>query len=80
VSREHRRAKTDRLDTQQLMRAFLGRLCGERQHCEMRPPRPLPMKMPSAPKLQGCLDAVDDRGMLANEGLAFAVLCVAECL
>ena len=35
VSREHRRAKTDRLDTQQLMRAFLGWLRGERQHCKM---------------------------------------------
>src|ERR1700752_4948159 len=29
VSREHRRAKTDRLDTQLLMRAFLGWLRGE---------------------------------------------------
>ena len=27
VSREHRRAKTDRLDTELLMRAFLGWLC-----------------------------------------------------
>jgi transposase len=35
VSREHRRAKTDRLDTQQLMRAFLGWLRGERDHCKM---------------------------------------------
>src|SRR5262249_49915922 len=35
VSREHRRAKTDRLDTQQLMRAFLGWLRGEREHCKM---------------------------------------------
>ena len=35
VSREHRRAKTDRLDTQHLMRAFLGWLRGERQHCKM---------------------------------------------
>ena len=35
VSREHRRAKTDRLDTQQLMRAFLGWLRGERNHCKM---------------------------------------------
>ena len=29
VSREHRRAKTDRLDTEQLKRAFLGRRCGD---------------------------------------------------
>jgi transposase len=35
VSREHRRAKTDRLDTQQLKRAFLGWLRGERDHCKM---------------------------------------------
>src|SRR5499426_1408290 len=35
VSREHRRAKTDRLDTQQLKRAFLGWLRGERVHCKM---------------------------------------------
>ena len=30
-----RRAKTDRLDTQQLKRAFLGWLRGERDHCKM---------------------------------------------
>lgn len=35
VSREHRRAKTDRLDTELLMRAFLGWLRGERRHCSM---------------------------------------------
>ena len=35
VSREHRRAKTDRLDTEQLKRAFLGWLRGERNHCKM---------------------------------------------
>ena len=35
VSREHRRAKTDRLDAQLLMRAFLGWLRGERRHCSM---------------------------------------------
>ena len=35
VSREHRRAKTDRLDTELLMRAFLGWLRGERKHCQM---------------------------------------------
>ncbi len=35
VSREHRRAKTDRLDTEQLMRAFLGWLRGEKRHCSM---------------------------------------------
>jgi transposase len=35
VAREHRRAKTDRLDTEQLKRAFLGWLRGERNHCKM---------------------------------------------
>lgn len=35
VSREHRRAKTDRLDTQSLMRAFVGWLRGEARHCQM---------------------------------------------
>jgi transposase len=35
VAREHRRAKTDRIDTQLLMRAFLGWLRGERKHCSM---------------------------------------------
>jgi transposase len=35
VSREHRRAKTDRLDTEQFKRAFLGWLRGEREHCKM---------------------------------------------
>ena len=33
VSREHRRAKTDRLDTAMLIRVFLGWLRGERGHC-----------------------------------------------
>src|SRR5258705_7390358 len=35
VSREHRRAKTDRLDTELLKGAFLGWLRGERDHCKM---------------------------------------------
>jgi transposase len=35
VSREHRRAKTDRLDTELLLRAFLGWLRGEKYHCSM---------------------------------------------
>src|SRR4051794_34654055 len=35
VPREHRRAKTDRLDTELLKRAFLGWLRGERCHCTM---------------------------------------------
>lgn len=35
VSREHRRAKTDRLDTELLKRAFLGWLRCESDHCSM---------------------------------------------
>jgi transposase len=35
VSREHRQAKTDRLDTELLKRAFLGWLRGERDHCSI---------------------------------------------
>ena len=35
VSREHRRAKTDRLDTELLKRSFLGWLRGEPDHCSM---------------------------------------------
>jgi len=35
VSREHRRAKTDRLDTDLLKRSLLGWLRGERDHCKM---------------------------------------------
>src|SRR3989440_738485 len=34
VSREHRRAKTDRLDAELLKRSFLGWLRGERDHCK----------------------------------------------
>jgi len=35
VPREHRRAKSDRLDTETLKRAFLGWLRGEAHHCRM---------------------------------------------
>jgi transposase len=35
VSREHRRAKADQLDTELLKRGFLGWLRGERGHCSM---------------------------------------------
>jgi hypothetical protein len=35
VSRERKRAKTDRLDAAMLMRVFLGWLRGERGHCGM---------------------------------------------
>jgi transposase len=44
VSREQRRAKTDRLDTEMLMRALLGWLRSEPGHCRMVaiPPRRMP--------------------------------------
>src|SRR5260370_41835865 len=35
MPREHRRAKSGRLDTEALMRAFLGWLRGEARHCRM---------------------------------------------
>ena len=35
MSREHKRAKTDRLDTAMLMRVFIGWLRGECGHCGM---------------------------------------------
>ena len=35
VSREHKRAKTDRLDAAMLLRVFVGWLRGERDHCGM---------------------------------------------
>jgi transposase len=35
VSREHRRAKTDRLDLGLLKRSFVGWLRGDRRHCSM---------------------------------------------
>jgi transposase len=41
VPREHRRAKTDRLDTALLKRAFLGWLRGEPGHCSMAAIPPL---------------------------------------
>lgn len=37
VARTHRRAKSDRLDTRQLKRAFIGWLRGEPDHCTMAP-------------------------------------------
>src|SRR6266853_6591608 len=49
VSREHRRAKTDRLDTELLKRGFLGWLRGERGHCTMARIRQLPKRTPSGP-------------------------------
>jgi transposase len=48
VSREHRRAKTDRLDTNMLKRAFLGWLRGEPTIAIWRRPQRLRKKMPGA--------------------------------
>ena len=49
VSREHRRAKTDRLDTALLKRAFLGWLRGERATAAWPRSRRSKRKMPSGP-------------------------------
>ncbi|HZU89719.1 MAG TPA: hypothetical protein VE993_10730 [Stellaceae bacterium] len=50
VSREHRRAKTDRLDTTLLKRASLGWLRGERDHCRMAAIQPVRKAVrPTAP-------------------------------
>src|ERR1700726_1624286 len=50
VSREHRRAKTDRLDTELLKRAFIGWLRGERGHCTMaRTPTITEERTPNGP-------------------------------
>ena len=48
VSREHRRAKTDRLDTELLKRAFLGWLRGEPAIAAWQRSRRLRRKMPAA--------------------------------
>jgi transposase len=63
VSREHRRAKTDRLDTEQLKRAFLGWLRGEREHCKMAAIPTSRRKMPSGP-------TVSARASLASRPLS----------
>lgn len=47
VKRDHRRAKTDRLDTALLMRAFLGWLRGEADHCSMAANQPLRRRITS---------------------------------
>src|SRR6201994_4878140 len=49
VTREHRRAKTDRLDTELLKRGFLGWLRGERGHCKMVAGPTLPGEDPKRP-------------------------------
>ena len=49
VPPEHRRAETDRLDTELLKRAFLGWLRGERGYAKWLPSQPWRRRMPSAP-------------------------------
>jgi hypothetical protein len=49
VSREHRRAKTERLDTELLKLVFLGWLRGERDHCKTVAIPRSKMKMPDDP-------------------------------
>src|SRR5256714_6504303 len=65
VSREHRRAKTDRLDTELLKRAFLGWLRGERGHCSMaRVPTMAEEDAKRPNRERGCL--VGERTRLGN--------------
>jgi transposase len=47
VSREHQRAKTDRLDTEMLIRVILGWLRGEVRHCKMVAVPTVEEEMPS---------------------------------
>ena len=49
VTREHRWAKTDRLDTEMLKRAFVGWLRGERNHCKMVAVPPLAIEDAKTP-------------------------------
>ena len=53
VSREHRRAKTDRLDTELLKRAFLGWPRGEPDHCSMATIPTLTRRTRSGPAANG---------------------------
>ena len=79
VSREHRRAKTDRLDTELLKRGFLGWLRGERGHCTMaRVPTIAEEDAKRPNRERECL--VGERTRIANRmkppspGWAFAIL------
>src|SRR5215472_8835996 len=77
VSREHRRAKTDRLDTELLKRGFLGWLRGERGIAAWRACRRLPKRIAKRPNRErDCL--VRERTRIVNRikstlaGWAFA--------
>jgi transposase len=65
VSREHRRAKTDRLDTGLLKRAFLGWLRGEPGHCNMAAIPTLAEEDTKRPNRERA-SLVTERGRIAN--------------
>jgi transposase len=65
VSREHRRAKTDRLDTGLLKRAFLGWLRGEPGHCNMAAIPTLAEEDAKRPNRERA-SLVTERGRIAN--------------
>ena len=65
VSREHRRAKTDRLDTGLLKRAFLGWLRGEPGHCGMAAIPTLAEEDAKRPNRERA-SLVAERGRIAN--------------
>src|SRR3979490_3109178 len=71
VPREHRRAKTDRLDTEFLKRGFLGWLRGERGHCSMARVRRLPTDTARAPPARRVLhrDDADNRPASAERAV-----------
>jgi transposase len=65
VSREHRRAKTDRIDTGLLKRAFLGWLRGEPGHCNMAAIPTLAEEDAKRPNRERA-SLVAERGRIAN--------------
>ena len=65
VSREHRRAKTDRLDTELLKRAFLGWLRGESRHCSMAK-IPTPEEEDAKRPNRECENLVSERTRIVN--------------
>jgi transposase len=63
VSREQRRAKTHRLDTEPLKRAFLGWPRGEQDHCIMVA---IPTLAEEDGKRPNCESLVGDQGRIVN--------------